>query len=81
MRRLCEDARFPWVDATVPQLCMWLHSRWRFGESWQMDGSTVLFTACLDGSLSSHSVSAGESTFVDLSLYKIPCRVVCDSGG
>lgn len=40
MRRLCEDARFLGY-ATVPQLCMWLHSRWRFGESWQMDGSTT----------------------------------------
>lgn len=31
---------FPWVDATDPYLCMWLHSSWRFAESWQMDGRT-----------------------------------------
>lgn len=57
----CARMHVSWIDAIVPQLCMWLHSRWRFGESWQMDGSTILLTACLNDSLSSHSVSAAQA--------------------
>ena len=36
----CARMHVSWDDATVPQVRIWLHSCWRFGESWQMDGNT-----------------------------------------